>query len=432
MKKIWICLLCLLLTVSAAACGGTGGESYASAEPSISEAESLPEASGSPDVSEISGSESFAASEAVSDSHNSETVEARTPSARYDALMERVNAGNIYIEMAGNLFGVETEFAVAEGDGVVTTRQTIEGETTYTMVRDGKSYVFDLLSPYYYVTEEETAADEMRFLSEGSEELNGKVYDFVLCEMPEDETQKLTFLLEGEALYAIRITIQMGDSTMQALLTVTAFTEEIPDDIPFELPKGYMEYTYEPYEEIEFPSALPPFDAGTLYSTSSAAGQNAFVYIFTEQTDCSAYIEALKAAGFRQIDWKEQGVFAATKDGIIVTVCYSAGATLIASVLPSDVILDERIEFPSHLPAFDAGTLYYAAADTDIYTFGYMYTSQEDYDAYVQMLTDAGFEPQESETENMFTGVDDSGKVITVYHVAGITSIHCTTSWSAL
>lgn len=48
MKKIWICLLCLLLTVSAAACGGTGGESYASAEPSISEAESLPEASGSP------------------------------------------------------------------------------------------------------------------------------------------------------------------------------------------------------------------------------------------------------------------------------------------------------------------------------------------------------------------------------------------------
>ena len=300
------------------------------------------------------------------------------------------------------------------------------------MVRDGKSYVFDLLSPYYYVTEEETAADDMRFLSEGSEELNGKVYDFVLCEMPEDETQKLTFLLEGEALYAIRITIQMGDSTMQALLTVTAFTEEIPDDIPFELPKGYMEYTYEPYEEIEFPSALPPFDAGTLYSTSSAAGQNAFVYIFTEQTDCSAYIEALKAAGFRQIDWKEQGVFAATKDGIIVTVCYSAGATLIASVLPSDVILDERIEFPSHLPAFDAGTLYYAAADTDIYTFGYMYTSQEDYDAYVQMLTDAGFEPQESETENMFTGVDDSGKVITVYHVAGITSIHCTTSWSAL
>ena len=250
--------------------------------------------------------------------------------------------------------------------------------------------------------------------------------------MPEDETQKLTFLLEGEALYAIRITIQMGDSTMQALLTVTAFTEEIPDDIPFELPKGYMEYTYEPYEEIEFPSALPPFDAGTLYSTSSAAGQNAFVYIFTEQADCSAYIEALKAAGFRQIDWKEQGVFAATKDGIIVTVCYSAGATLIASVLPSDVILDERIEFPSHLPAFDAGTLYYAAADTDIYTFGYMYTSQEDYDAYVQMLTDAGFEPQESETENMFTGVDDSGKVITVYHVAGITSIHCTTSWSAL
>ena len=88
MKKIWICLLCLLLTVSAAACGGTGGESYASAEPSISEAESLPEASGSPDVSEISGSESFAASEAVSDSHNSETVEARTPSERYDALME--------------------------------------------------------------------------------------------------------------------------------------------------------------------------------------------------------------------------------------------------------------------------------------------------------------------------------------------------------
>lgn len=151
--------------------------------------------------------------------------------------MERVNAGNIYIEMAGNLFGVETEFAVAERDGVVTTRQTIEGETTYTMVRDGKSYVFDLLSPYYYVTEEETAADEMRFLSEGSEELNGKVYDFVLCEMPEDETQKLTFLLEGEALYAIRITIQMGDSTMQALLTVTAFTEEIPDDIPFELPE---------------------------------------------------------------------------------------------------------------------------------------------------------------------------------------------------
>ena len=104
-----------------------------------------------------------------------------------------------------------------------------------------------------------------------AKELNGKVYDFVLCEMPEDETQKLTFLLEGEALYAIRITIQMGDSTMQALLTVTAFTEEIPDDIPFELPKGYMEYTYEPYEEIEFPSALPPFDAGTLYSTSSGA-----------------------------------------------------------------------------------------------------------------------------------------------------------------
>lgn len=55
-----------------------------------------------------------------------------------------------------------------------------------------------------------------------------------------------------------------------------------------------MEYTYEPYEEIEFPSALPPFDAGTLYSTSSAAGQNAFVYIFTEQTDCAHILKRSK------------------------------------------------------------------------------------------------------------------------------------------
>mgnify|MGYP000373287280 FL=1 len=93
MKKIWICLLCLLLTVSAAACGGTGDESYTSAESAASEASSLPEESSEPETA--------------------------SASMRYDALIARISEGNFYFELKGDLFGLEVTLAFAERKGVL-------------------------------------------------------------------------------------------------------------------------------------------------------------------------------------------------------------------------------------------------------------------------------------------------------------------------
>ena len=176
-----------------------------------------------------------------------------------------------------------------------------------------------------------------------------------------------------------------------------------------------------------------PNSVGTLYSVSTSAAQCGFVYIFTERTDCDAYIEALKADGFRPVEWKESGVFAASRDGILVTVSYAAGATVIACIRPSDVFLDERAGFPNVLPAFTAGTLYLAGTEDDAAIFGYLQTTQADYDAYIRLLTEAGFVRQEDEEEeNMFTAVNDAGIVVIVYHLHGVTTVCCMTAQSSL
>lgn len=445
MKRILVCLLCLLLAVSAAACGGASfGESSGGISPPPA-ASAGAESAGAADVSVVSevSSESDASDDSdVSDELSapddvSAAAQKSTPSERYDAMTARMMEGNLYFAIRGSVLDSEIEVAVAERGGVTSMRQTVGDESAYTVVKGDVAYVFDMLSPYYMrVSTAElgmSAGDNTRFVAEGREAIDGKTYDFVIRESLEDSSQHLTYFFDGDTLFAIRATVRMDSVTMNVLFRVTAFTDEIPEDMPFEVPQGYTEYVEEPYEAPEFPSELPEFTVGTLYSVSTSAAQCGFVYIFTERTDCDAYIEALKADGFRPVAWKESGVFAASRDGILVTVSYAAGATVIACIRPSDVFLDERAGFPNVLPAFTAGTLYLAGTEDDAAIFGYLQTTQADYDAYIRLLTEAGFVRQEDEEEeNLFTAVNDAGIVVIVYHLHGVTTVCCMTAQSSL
>ena len=440
MKRILVCLLCLLLAVSAAACGGaSSGESSGGISPPPA-ASAEAESAGAADVSDASdASKESDVSDEFSAPDVSAAAQKSTPSERYDAMAARMTEGDLYFAIRGSVLDVEIEVAVAERGGITSMRQTIGDESTYTVVKGDVAYVFDMLSPYYMRVStaelelELTADDTTRFVAEGREAIDGKTYAFVIRESLEDSTQHLTYFFDGDTLFAIRATLQMDGVTMNVLFYVTAFTDEIPEDMPFEVPQGYTEYVEEPYEAPEFPSELPEFTVGTLYSVSTSAAQCGFVYIFTERTDCDAYIEALKADGFRPVAWKESGVFAASRDGILVTVSYAAGATVIACIRPSDVFLDERAGFPNVLPAFTAGTLYLAGTEDDAAIFGYLQTTQADYDAYIRLLTEAGFVRQEDEEEeNLFTAVNDAGIVVIVYHLHGVTTVCCMTAQSSL
>lgn len=440
MKRILVCLLCLLLAVSAAACGGaSSGESSGGISPPPA-ASAEAESAGAADVSDASdASKESDVSDELSAPDVSAAAQKSTPSERYDAMAARMMEGDLYFAICGSVLDVEIEVAVAERGGITSMRQTVGDESTYTVVKGDVAYVFDMLSPYYIRVStaelelELTADDNTRFVAEGREAIDGKTYDFVIRESLEDSSQHLTYFFDGDTLFAIRATVRMDSVTMNVLFRVTAFTDEIPEDMPFEVPQGYTEYVEEPYEAPEFPSELPEFTVGTLYSVSTSAAQCGFVYIFTERTDCDAYIEALKADGFRPVEWKESGVFAASRDGILVTVSYAAGATVIACIRPSDVFLDERAGFPNVLPAFTAGTLYLAGTEDDAAIFGYLQTTQADYDAYIRLLTEAGFVRQEDEEEeNLFTAVNDAGIVVIVYHLHGVTTVCCMTAQSSL
>lgn len=440
MKRILVCLLCLLLAVSAAACGGaSSGESSGGISPPPA-ASAEAESAGAADVSDASdASKESDVSDELSAPDVSAAAQKSTPSERYDAMAARMMEGDLYFAICGSVLDVEIEVAVAERGGITSMRQTVGDESTYTVVKGDVAYVFDMLSPYYIRVStaelelELTADDNTRFVAEGREAIDGKTYDFVIRESLEDSSQHLTYFFDGDTLFAIRATVRMDSVTMNVLFRVTAFTDEIPEDMPFEVPQGYTEYVEEPYEAPEFPSELPEFTVGTLYSVSTSAAQCGFVYIFTERTDCDAYIEALKADGFRPVEWKESGVFAASRDGILVTVSYAAGATVIACIRPSDVFLDERAGFPNVLPAFTAGTLYLAGTEDDAAIFGYLQTTQADYGAYIRLLTEAGFVRQEDEEEeNLFTAVNDAGIVVIVYHLHGVTTVCCMTAQSSL
>ncbi len=440
MKRILVCLLCLLLAVSAAACGGaSSGESSGGISPPPA-ASAEAESAGAADVSDASdASKESDVSDELSAPDVSAAAQKSTPSERYDAMAARMMEGDLYFAICGSVLDVEIEVAVAERGGITSMRQTVGDESTYTVVKGDVAYVFDMLSPYYIRVStaelelELTADDNTRFVAEGREAIDGKTYDFVIRESLEDSSQHLTYFFDGDTLFAIRATVRMDSVTMNVLFRVTAFTDEIPEDMPFEVPQGYTEYVEEPYEAPEFPSELPEFTVGTLYSVSTSAAQCGFVYIFTERTDCDAYIEALKADGFRPVEWKESGVFAASRDGILVTVSYAAGATVIACIRPSDVFLDERADFPDVLPAFTAGTLYLAGTEDDAAIFGYLQTTQADYDAYIRLLTEAGFVRQEDEEEeNLFTAVNDAGIVVIVYYLHGVTTVCCMTAQSSL
>lgn len=440
MKRILVCLLCLLLAVSAAACGGaSSGESSGGISPPPA-ASAEAESAGAADVSDASdASKESDVSDELSAPDVSAAAQKSTPSERYDAMAARMMEGDLYFAICGSVLDVEIEVAVAERGGITSMRQTVGDESTYTVVKGDVAYVFDMLSPYYIRVStaelelELTADDNTRFVAEGREAIDGKTYDFVIRESLEDSSQHLTYFFDGDTLFAIRATVRMDSVTMNVLFRVTAFTDEIPEDMPFEVPQGYTEYVEEPYEAPEFPSELPEFTVGTLYSVSTSAAQCGFVYIFTERTDCDPYIEALKADGFRPVEWKESGVFAASRDGILVTVSYAAGATVIACIRPSDVFLDERADFPDVLPAFTAGTLYLAGTEDDAAIFGYLQTTQADYDAYIRLLTEAGFVRQEDEEEeNLFTAVNDAGIVVIVYYLHGVTTVCCMTAQSSL
>ena len=56
----------------------------------------------------------------------------------------------------------------------------------------------------------------------------------------------LTYFFDGDTLFAIRATVRMDSVTMNVLFRVTAFTDEIPEDMPFAVPQGYTEYVEEP------------------------------------------------------------------------------------------------------------------------------------------------------------------------------------------
>lgn len=171
------------------------------------------------------------------------------------------------------------------------------------------------------------------FVSEGTEELNGKTYDCVLRALKEDESQTLTYFFDGESLYAVRISMRMGESETNSLLTVTAFTEEIPDDMLFGIPENYTEYdpATEP-DKPDFPSELPAFTAGTLIDASEENGAYSFTYAATTQADCDAYIELLKEAGFEQLDigLEIEDIFTALKDGMVVAVYFMSGVTALS------------------------------------------------------------------------------------------------------
>ena len=304
MKKAFILLLCLLLALGAAACGNGGDESSAPAGQSAAE--------------------------------SSEPAEEKTPSERYDALMARLAEEDVYLALEGEFAGMEMKTATARRDGVLCTKSEMLGAVSYVVVKDGKSYSFDLTEPVYIVSDEEESTlptDDTVFISEGTEELDGKTYDCVVRAAAEDETQTMTFFFDGDALYAIRYTMALGDTTVDSLLSVTALSDEIPDDMLFDIPEGYTEYSFSDddtsvNENAEFPSELPEFTAGTLMMAEEVGGEYTFAYADTTQADCDAYIAALTADGFTDVGLED--VFTATKDGMVIAVYFSEGVTAIS------------------------------------------------------------------------------------------------------
>ena len=317
MKKAIILLLCLLLALGAAACGNGGDESSTPAGQSAA-ASSEPAAESSEPSAE-----------------SSEPAEEKTPSERYDALMERLAEEDVYFALEGDLAGMAIKTAVARRGGVLCTKSEMLGAVSYVVVKDGKSYSFDLTEPVYMVSDEDESSqfDDTVFVSEGTEELDGKTYDCVVRASAEDETQTMTFFFDGDTLYAIRYTMALGDTTVDSLLSVTALSDEIPDDMLFDVPEGYTEYSFSDddtsvNENAEFPSELPEFTAGTLMMAEEVGGEYTFAYADTTQADCDAYIAALTADGFTDVGLED--VFTATKDGMVIAVYFSEGVTAIS------------------------------------------------------------------------------------------------------
>lgn len=317
MKKAIILLLCLLLALGAAACGNGGDESSTPAGQSAA-ASSEPAAESSEPSAE-----------------SSEPAEEKTPSERYDALMERLAEEDVYFALEGDLAGMAIKTAVARRGGVLCTKSEMLGAVSYVVVKDGKSYSFDLTEPVYMVSDEDDSSqfDDTVFVSEGTEELDGKTYDCVVRASAEDETQTMTFFFDGDTLYAIRYTMALGDTTVDSLLSVTALSDEIPDDMLFDIPEGYTEYSFSDddtsvNENAEFPSELPEFTAGTLMMAEEVGGEYTFAYADTTQADCDAYIAALTADGFTDVGLED--VFTATKDGMVIAVYFSEGVTAIS------------------------------------------------------------------------------------------------------
>lgn len=317
MKKAIILLLCLLLALGAAACGNGGDESSTPAGQSAA-ASSEPAAESSEPSAE-----------------SSEPAEEKTPSERYDALMERLAEEDVYFALEGDLAGMAIKTAVARRGGVLCTKSEMLGAVSYVVVKDGKSYSFDLTEPVYMVSDEDDSSqfDDTVFVSEGTEELDGKTYDCVVRASAEDETQTMTFFFDGDTLYAIRYTMALGDTTVDSLLSVTALSDEIPDDMLFDVPEGYTEYSFSDddtsvNENAEFPSELPEFTAGTLMMAEEVGGEYTFAYADTTQADCDAYIAALTADGFTDVGLED--VFTATKDGMVIAVYFSEGVTAIS------------------------------------------------------------------------------------------------------
>ena len=256
MKKAFILLLCLLLALGAAACGNGGDESSAPAGQSAAESSEPAEDSSAP-------------------------AEEKTPSERYDALMARLAEEDVYLALEGEFAGMEMKTATARRDGVLCTKSEMLGAVSYVVVKDGKSYSFDLTEPVYIVSDEEESTlptDDTVFVSEGTEELDGKTYDCVVRAAAEDETQTMTFFFDGDALYAIRYTMALGDTTVDSLFSVTALSDEIPDDMLFDIPEGYTEYSFSDddtsvNENAKFPSELPEFTAGTLMMAEELGGE---------------------------------------------------------------------------------------------------------------------------------------------------------------
>ncbi len=343
MKRILVCLLCLLLAVSAAACGGaSSGESSGGISPPP-ETSAGAESADAADVSVVSevSSESDASDDSdVSDELSapddvSAAAQKSTPSERYDAMTARMMEGNLYFAIRGSVLDSEIEVAVAERGGVLCTKSEMLGAVSYVVVKDGKSYSFDLTEPVYMVSDEDDSSqfDDTVFVSEGTEELDGKTYDCVVRASAEDETQTMTFFFDGDTLYAIRYTMALGDTTVDSLLSVTALSDEIPDDMLFDVPEGYTEYSFSDddtsvNENAEFPSELPEFTAGTLMMAEEVGGEYTFAYADTTQADCDAYIAALTADGFTDVGLED--VFTATKDGMVIAVYFSEGVTAIS------------------------------------------------------------------------------------------------------